>query len=379
MNRFKRLVVLDPILLLDEQWKKLRSFASEVVEFAGLNPTEILTKIYKEMEEDPKPMCWTQLAQEHVTIEELNKRIQGADAIITCWTNIPNEIILQNPHLRYIGFWTNLANHRVNYKLAKDRNIFVSMIPDYGTDSVAELTFSGILAVSRKLLLSHRNTLRGKWPYELLKTGQYVPKVNDIPQRILRDKLIGIIGLGRIGQRVAEIAQAFRMQVKYWSRKKHPKWDSIGLEFLNLEEIFRVCDIISIHLSPYAPEKIINSDLIKSLKDGAIFVNTSAGSLVDQEILFQELLTGRIFAFLDVYTGLPPRKIIKNINTLENLFTYRSGWYTQEAITYKGEYLINNIKNFLTGASPKAIWDLPINNNNEDITENQCINKVIGV
>jgi len=61
------------------------------------------------------------------------------------------------------------------------------------------------------------------------------------------------------------------------------------------------------------------------------------------------------------------------------LFTYRSGWYTQEAITYKGEYLINNIKNFLTGASPKAIWDLPINNNNEDITENQCINKVIGV
>lgn len=370
MKKFNRIVVLDPIILLENQWKRLNFYTNEIKEFSGLNPNEILKKIHEEMENDPKPMCWTQLGQEKVTIEELNKRIDGADAIITCWTKIPDEVILTNPQLKYVGFWTNLASHRINLELTRQRGIFVTLIPDYGTDSVAELTFAGILAVSRKLLLAHKNTLRGEWPYELLKTGKYIPKADEIPQRILRDKVLGIVGLGRIGKRVAEIAQAFRMHILYWSKNKHPEWEKRGLKFVQLDELFSTSDIVTIHLSPYAPEKIINTDLIRKLKDGAIFVNTSAGKLVDQETLFEELSTNRIFAFLDVYEGLPPRKIIKSINTFDNVFTYRSGWYTQEAITYKGEYLLNNIENFLRGIPQLPAWDSQLMD--EDIMETQC-------
>jgi glycerate dehydrogenase len=368
---FKRLVVLDTVLLLKKDWEQLHTYAEEVIEFSGLQPNEILQELHHGMEKNPKPMCWTQLAQEDVTIKELNKRIYGADAIITCWTGIPDEVILANPQLKYIGFWTNIVGHRVNLELAKQRGIFVTCIPDYGTDSVAELTFAGMLAVSRKLFHCHKDTLRGKWPYELLKTGQYVPTVDDIPQRILRDKTLGIVGLGRIGKRVAEIAAAFQMRVQYWSKNRHPRWEKMGLKFVQLEELFSSSDIVSVHLSPYAPERIVSANLVRKLKNGAIFVNTSAGSLVDQEALFEELSTGRIFTFLDVYEGLPPRKVLNNISTRDNIFTYRSGWYTQEAITYKGNYLLENIQNFLSGVPKNSIWDQE-DAEEEDVLELPC-------
>ena len=370
MNRFKKIAILDKIVLLEKHWQKLNELTESLIEFSGLNPTEILQKLHAEMDAEPQPMCWTALAQEEISVKELNKRIKGADAIITCWTAIPDEVIRANPQIKYIGFWTNLAGHRINFNLAKEKNIFVTIIPDYGTESVAELTIAGILAVSRKLIKTHNNTLRGEWPYELIKTGQYIPKVDEIPQRILNEKTIGIVGLGRIGKRVAEIALAFRMKVKYWSKNKHPKWEEKGLSYASLEELFEESDIVSIHLSPYAPPQIINKFLIGKMRDDSIFVNTSAGHLIDQEYLFVELQKKRIHAFLDVYKGLPPRKILKEMCANGNVFTYRSGWYTREAITYKGDYLLNNIQKYLTGVPQLAAWDLP--KQDEDVIEKPC-------
>ena len=68
--------------------------------------------------------------------------MRGADGIITCWTGIPDTVLLENPDLRYLGFWTNLVDHRVNLTLAQARGITVDYVPDYGTDSVAEMTFT---------------------------------------------------------------------------------------------------------------------------------------------------------------------------------------------------------------------------------------------
>ena len=349
MYKFNKIVILDKILILPNQWKRLKEMTSELVEFVGIDPDEIFKRMHEKMGIDQKPMCWTQLAQEEITKEELSNRINGADAIITCWTAIPDDVILKNEQIKYIGFWTNLSNHRINYKLAKDRGIYITTIPDYGTDSVAELTFSGILAITRRLFRSHQDTLKGNWLYEYIKTGQHIPKVNEISTHILRDKKIGIVGFGRIGKRVAEIALAFKMNIQYWSKNRYLEWEQKGAEFVNLEELFRTSDIVTIHLSPYAPQKIIHENLIKSLKDGAIFVNTSCGSILDQRALFEELSSNRIYAFLDVYDSLPPRKMLKSINTTDNIFTYRAGWYTQEAIVYKGECLLKNIENYING------------------------------
>lgn len=183
---------------------------------------------------------------------------------------------------------------------------------------------------------------------------------------------MGIVGLGRIGKRVAEIALAFKMHVRYWSRRKHAEYEEAGLEFMELDDLFFTSDIVTIHLSPYAPEKIVSADLIRKLKDDAIFVNTSVGRLVDQEALFRELSAKRIFAFLDVYEGLPPKKTFQNINTMDNVFTYRSGWYSQEAIIDKAEYLLRNMECFLKGIPQPAAWDQKAMDD-EDIIELPCV------
>ena len=83
------------------------------------------------------------------------------------------------------------------------------------------------------------------------------------------------------------------------------------------------------------------------MKPGAIFVNTSAGRLVDQEALLDLILDKKIYAYVDVYEGLPPRRRLQNISLRDNLFTYRAAWFTQEAVTYKGEALLRNIRRYL--------------------------------
>lgn len=346
-RRLKRLVVLDRIILLQRQWDELRAMAEEVVEYGGLDPEEILRRLSQEADQVQAPMCWTQLAQEEMTVQELNDRVRGADAVITCWTNIPDEVLLNNPQLKYLGFWTNLVDHRVNTTLAKSRGIEVTYIPDYGTDSVAEMTFAGLLAVNRRLMDNARDTKRGSWAYELLKTGKKVPSIEQIPQRMLNGKRLGILGFGQIGQRVAELAVAFRMEVCYWSRTRRKECEQRGVRFLEIDELFSWADAVSVHLSPYGPAQIVSRDRLAALKDGGVFVNTSAGRLVDQNALWDELQSGRINAYIDVYENLPPRKIISELASLNNLFTYRAAWFTQEAVTYKGDRLVENLREWL--------------------------------
>lgn len=347
VRRLRKLVVLDRIILLERQWAELRALADEVVEYAGLDSKEIMRRLQEEADQAEAPMCWTQLAQEELTVAELNERLRDADGVITCWTNIPDQVLIANPQLRYLGFWTNLVDHRVNMELARSRGVHVTYIPDYGTDSVAEMTIAGMLAVSRHLVETTQETKRGSWAYELLKAGKRVPSIEHIPQRILHGKKLGLLGFGRIGQRVAEIAQAFRMEVAYWSRQRRPEWHDRGVSFLEIDELFRWADVLSVHLSPYGPAHIVTRERLGMLRDGSIFINTSAGRLVDQNALWDELRSKRMNAYIDVYETLPPRKVIGELMGANNVFTYRAGWFTQEAVTYKGDRLVRHLHEYL--------------------------------
>jgi glycerate dehydrogenase len=368
MGKLKKLAVLDRIILLDEQWSQLRAMTEEFVEYAGLTREEIVKRLEQEADQSEAPMCWTQLAQEEMTAKEVGERIKGADGVITCWTNIPDSVLLENMQLRYLGFWTNLVEHRVNLDLAKQLGITVDYIPDYGTDSVAEMTLAGMLAVSRELLVTAQETRRGSWAYELLKTGKRVPTIDQIPQRMLKGKRLGLVGFGRIGQRVAELAQAFGMTVSYWSQKPRDEWRFRGVLYSSMEEIFAGSDIISVHLSPYAPARIISARLLSLIRDGGIFVNTSAGRLVDQEALWRELQTGRITAYMDVYETLPPRRIIGHLMG-RNVFTYRAAWFTQEAVAYKGDALVSKLRAFLESESAQVAGPIHVR---EGLTEQNC-------
>lgn len=345
--RLRKLVILDRIILLEPQWAELRRLADELIEYNGIAPEEIRRRLEETTKSNAAPMCWTELAKEEMTVETLNERLRDADGVITCWTNIPDEVLLANPQLRYIGFWTNLVDHRINQELAKARGIEVTYIPDYGTDSVAEMTFTGLTAVTRRLNDAVNDTRRGSWAYELLKTGKHIPTLDQIPQRTLAGKKLGLLGFGRIGQRVAEIARAYRMEVAYWSRTPRPEWDVRGVTRMEVDALFEWADVLSVHLSPYAPARMVSEARLAQLRDGAIFVNTAAGRLVDQGALWRELGTGRIHAYIDVYETLPPRKLIPELMAKGNVFTYRAAWFTQEAITHKGDSLVGHLRDYL--------------------------------
>jgi phosphoglycerate dehydrogenase-like enzyme len=344
---FSKLVVTDPVILFPDQWARLRKLSEEIVPAGEQTSIELL---YKQAIEENKPSCWTQLAAKPLEGKELEEKTKDADGILACWTNI-NDAVLNSPKLKYIGYWTNLAAHRTNLQLAKEKGITVDYVPDYGTQAVASQTLTGILGILRNLPNEIKMTQQGKWHFELLKTRQRVPLTEEqIPQEDLWYKRVGLVGWGPIAQQVRALIKPFECNVSYWSRRRRAKDEERKEEvrYEELKDIFSNSDIVSVHLNPYAGDKIISADLINLMKPGSIFVNTSAGGLVDQEALLKRLNSGEIRAYLDVYDGLPPKEEIRNLSSKGNVFTYRSGWFTKDAVRLKGEKFLKNIEQFIS-------------------------------
>jgi len=346
---FDKLVVTDPIILFPDQWARLKGLSHEVVS-AGEQAS--VDELYQHAMAENKPVCWTQLAAKPLQGKDLEHAVEGADGIIACWTTIHDEV-LNNPNLKYVGYWTNLAAHRINLDLARQRGIHVDYVPDYGTHAVASQTLTGILALLRNLPNELKMTRDGKWHFELLKTRQRVPLTEDqIPQQDLWFKKVGVVGYGPIGEKVIELLKPWECDVSYWSRQRRPEVEkSTGVVYKDLPELFENSDIVSLHLNPYAGDGIISRDLIYRMKPGSVFVNTSAGGLVDQEALFERLKSGEIRAYLDVYEGLPPKADVRDLSAKGNLFTYRAGWFTRDAVRLKGEKFLQNMERFIESRS----------------------------
>ena len=115
-KKFKKIVVLDSVIFYPEHRDRLNEIAEDVVEY---NTCE--------------------------TEEEVLARVKGADCIISCWVDISNRVIDENPQLKTVAFWTHAYEHRIDKEHALKHGLHVPSIPDYGTDSVAELAFIGLL------------------------------------------------------------------------------------------------------------------------------------------------------------------------------------------------------------------------------------------
>lgn len=317
-KKFKKLVVFDNIILTPEQKDRLIN-CSEKIEFYPKTNDQNFIK----------------------------EKIKDADAVINCWTVI-TEDSLKNSNVKYIGNWGHWWKHRivVTESKLKEMGIHLDHIPDYGTNAVAELAWSGILALSKNLEKWHKDAATGKWTYENIKRGEKKVDPSEVQEHLVQNKTLGIVGMGRIGYQVAKIGlHGFSTKVNYYSRTRKKEVEKEGIKFVPLKELFEKSDIISLHVSPDAPENFVSKELIQSMKPGAIFVNTSVGHAVDQEALIEILKQGKIKAFLDVYQQFPPRKELKDLSNV--IFTYRLGWFSQESLKNKGEKLVSNIERFL--------------------------------
>jgi D-lactate dehydrogenase len=213
-------------------------------------------------------------------------------------SRIDKNILEKLKNLKFICTRTTGYDH-IDVVECKKRGIVVSNVPAYGIETVAEHTFSLILAVSRRLIESFERTRKGIFSNKGL-TGFE-----------LKGKTLGIIGAGKIGRRVAEIAKAFGMKViAYDIFQNLEEAKRIGYEYVDLDKLLREADIITIHANLTKENyHMINDSAFEKMKDGVIIINTARGAIIDTKALIKYLNSGKIsYAALDVLENEPEIK-----------------------------------------------------------------------
>jgi phosphoglycerate dehydrogenase-like enzyme len=201
------------------------------------------------------------------------------------------------PHLKLVQM---LSAGYDKADLNAARKSKVPLCNNGGANSVAvsEHALLLMLAVSRRLITQHSNVTAGRWH------GNAPPTVHE-----LRNRVLGIIGLGTIGKKVARLARAFSMQVHYYdiARLKEEQEDALGVRFRLLPEILRGSDIISLHVPLNdSTHHMIGAPELAVMKKSAIIVNTSRGPVIDEKAMTEALSAGRLFgAGLDVFDEEP--------------------------------------------------------------------------
>lgn len=270
--------------------------------------------------------------------EDVAARIAGAEMVLTNKVVFNRTLLTQAKDLKYIGVLATGYNV-VDVQAARELGIIVTNIPAYSTDSVAQLVFALLLEICHHVGDHSRSVHAGRW--------SSCPDFCfwDSPLIELSGKTMGIIGYGRIGRRVAEIARCFGMKVIAWTRTpKDP-------ECVSLEQLLQESDVISLHC-PLFPETqgLINKNTISQMKDGVILINTSRGPVIQDADLAAALQSGKIYAAgLDV-AAVEPMDANNPLLGLDNaIITPHIAWATKEARVRLMDIAVENIKAYLSG------------------------------
>jgi len=278
------------------------------------------------------------------TVEaEIIERAAEADILLTNKVPVRAHIIESLPQLKYIGVMATGYNI-IDIACARKNNIIVSNIPGYSTPSVVQLTFSLLLELCYHTQRHSDAVVEGKWSAS--------PDFCfwDFPLKELSEKTLGIIGLGSIGQQVADVAAAFGMSVLAYSRTQTNQSHRTNFRWVaDPAELFAQADVISLHC-PQTPqtENIINSQSLAMMKSSAIIINTSRGGLINAADLADALNEGRISAAgIDVLAVEPPPANNPLLGAKNCLITPHIGWATLEARSRLMNILANNLKTFI--------------------------------
>jgi glycerate dehydrogenase len=232
---------------------------------------------------------------------QIVERCQGAEIIFTNKTPLRESVLSQLPDLKYIGVLATGYNV-VDVDYAKSRGIAVANVPGYGTASVVQMTFALLLELCQHVQ-SHSDSVRkGDWAASPDFCYWNYPLIE------LEGKTIGIIGFGSIGQKVADIATAFGMDIIGFSRTRSDQSHRKNFKWAELNELLKESDVVSVHC-PLFPETqgIINKDSLRLMKRTAFFLNTSRGPLMVDQDLADALNEGIIAgAGIDVLSVEPP-------------------------------------------------------------------------
>ncbi|TFH02231.1 MAG: D-2-hydroxyacid dehydrogenase [Calditrichales bacterium] len=273
----------------------------------------------------------------------VRERIHGAEIVITNKTQVNGDSIAATPELRYIGVLATGFNI-VDVEAAASRNIPVTNVPTYGTESVAQMTFALLLELVQHAG-HHSDTVHdGRWS----RSQDFC--YWDHPLIELSGLKMGLIGIGRIGQAAARIAHAFGMSVM--AADPNPPSGLPGyIQIGDVNAVIRDSDVVSLHCPLTAEnERFINTDKIRMMKKSAYLINTSRGQLINEADLAAALDRGDIAgAAVDVLSIEPPAADNPLLTAKNCIITPHISWATEAARKRLMRVAVDNLKAFLEG------------------------------
>ena len=269
-------------------------------------------------------------------------RAREAEAVLTTRAVLSGQALMQLKRLRYIGAMFT-GYDEIDLKAARDLKILVTNVPTYGTDSVAQLVFALLLEHCHHVALHSAATHAGDWSrapdFSFWKT----------PLIELQGKVMGIVGFGRIGRQVGEIAVAMGMRAiaADAGRRNAPQWP--GFRWCDIDELMAAADVVSLHC-PLMPQTrgMINAACLSKMKPDAFLINTSRGPLVVEQDLADALNNGRLAgAAVDVLSSEPPGVDNPLLHAKNCIVTPHIAWATKEARMRLIETVVTNLRAFV--------------------------------
>lgn len=262
--------------------------------------------------------------------EELLKLATQVDGLIAGTESLDASVLRELRHLKVISrCGSGLDN--INLKVAKELGIKIFNTPSAATLAVAELTLGLILSLLRQIYLMDREVRQGKWQKRM--------------GYLLYGKVVGIIGFGQIGRKVAELLKPLGANPVYYDTVI-PQEKIGGFEYLDFAKLLKRADIITLHLS-YSKENyhLFGYKEFNQMKQGGFFINCSRGEIVDEEALYATLKEGKLDgAAIDVFEQEPYNGRLKELNNV--ILTPHIGSYAKEA---RVKMEIQAVKNLLIG------------------------------
>lgn len=268
--------------------------------------------------------------------ESLIERMHDAEVVIISNIKLEEQILSACPKLKMLSVaFTGLDHIDLGY--CKNHDISVFNASGYATIAVAELAVGLMLDVFRKITVLDAETR---------KSGTR----NNFLGRELHGKTVGIVGTGAIGQQTAILLQAFGCKVVAWSRTKRNELIERGIEYLSLNELMKVSDIISLHV-PLTSEThhLISAEKLALCKTSAILINTARGNVVDMNALANVLQNQKLAgAGIDVFEKEPPLRPDHPLFSVPNcVLVPHIGYATREAFDIRIDIVIENVMNWL--------------------------------
>jgi glycerate dehydrogenase len=271
-------------------------------------------------------------------------RAAQAEIVLTNKTLLDAAAIAALPRLRFIAVLATGYNV-VDIAAARQRGIPVSNVPEYGTTGVAQHTLALLLELCHRVGDHARAVAAGDWTRAPDFSFWLAPPIE------LRGLTMGIVGVGRIGRRVAALADAFGMRVIANSASRRDAPDYEGFAWRSIPELFAEADVISLHCPLTADNaQFVNRALLTRVKPSALLLNTARGGLIDEGALAEALASGRLAgAAVDVLSSEPPRPDNPLLTAPNCIITPHIAWASLPARRQLMAMTVRNVEAFLAG------------------------------